>query len=488
MKQLLQQLRLFFKGNNRGQQRQTNPFADKLTDREFALIVAYVREHLLDGDLSDGKPATAEGPEPEEKESVPQSPSPIPGHKGNVPQGKGLPPAKPVPHGRKESDPGTASPTLVQLKRLTAFLCLNYRFRYNLMTAEVEFCPSGGDARYRTVTLREQNGIALAAQEAGIACWDRDVNRYIHSDRIPEFHPFTDFLENLPAWDGTDRVTPLARRVSDNPVWVSGFHRWMLAMVHQWNSRMHPEERANSVAPLLVSTRQGWGKSTFCRMLMPESMKRYFTESFDLNAPGACEKKLADFGLVCLDEFDKLSVGKMPLLKNLMQQSALNLRKSYSRTVTPLDRTASFIGTSNRRDLLTDRTGSRRFLCVEPEQPIDCTTPIEHTQLYAQLKAELQAGERHWFTAEEEELIEENNRPYYRSTPEEEVFHCCFRFADEGEPGAELLTAAEIFSVMQRKNRAALRGITAYAFSRLLPAMGKRVHTKYCNAYRVVRK
>ncbi|MBQ8592848.1 MAG: DUF3874 domain-containing protein, partial [Bacteroidaceae bacterium] len=39
-----------------------------------------------------------------------------------------------------------------------------------------------------------------------------------------------------------------------------------------------------------------------------------------------------------------------------------------------------------------------------------------------------------------------------------------------------------------QKNRAALRGITPYAFSRLLPTLGQRVHTKYCNGYRVVRR
>ena len=54
----------------------------------------------------------------------------------------------------------------------------------------------------------------------------------------------------------------------------------------------------------------------------------------------------------------------MPLLKNLMQASALNIRKAYKRSASALPRIASFIGTSNREDLLVDRTGSRRFLCV----------------------------------------------------------------------------------------------------------------------------
>ena len=107
--------------------------------------------------------------------------------------------------------------------------------------------------------------------------------------------------------------------------------------------------RANSVAPLLVSSRQGLGKSTFCRLLMPDRLKSYYTESYDLSSPASAEAKLAAYGLINLDEFDKLGASKMPLLKNLMQASALNIRKAYKHSASSLPRIASFIGTSNRR-------------------------------------------------------------------------------------------------------------------------------------------
>ena len=64
--------------------------------------------------------------------------------------------------------------------------------------------------------------------------------------------------------------------------------------------------------------------------------------------------KLAACGLINLDEFDKLSASKMPLLKNLMQASALNIRKAYKRSASALPRIASFIGTSNREDISAD--------------------------------------------------------------------------------------------------------------------------------------
>lgn len=102
-------------------------------------------------------------------------------------------------------------------------------------------------------------------------------------------------------------------------------------------------------------------------------------------------------GLLNLDEFDKYAPTKMPLLKNLMQMASLSLCKAYQKNYRSLPRIASFIGTSNRKDLLTDPTGSRRFICVLVEYPIDCEG-IDYAQLYAQLKAEILAGEHYWFT------------------------------------------------------------------------------------------
>lgn len=42
-----------------------------------------------------------------------------------------------------------------------------------------------------------------------------------------------------------------------------------------------------------------------------------------------------------------------------------NLRKPYGTAIQEIRRYASFIGTSNQKDLLTDPSGSRRFICIE---------------------------------------------------------------------------------------------------------------------------
>ncbi len=394
------------------------------------------------------------------------------------------------------------------MQEVTAFLTSRYRFRFNVLTEETEVADVANitniennlpDAhlRYAKVDERWMNTLSMEAIETGIDCWDRDIQRFVRSRRISEYHPFTAYFERLPEWDGTDRVSALARRVSDDPVWVNGFHRWMLGLSAQWMqfrsdannaNRANSINRANSVAPLLVSSRQGLGKSTFCRLLMPDVLKAYYTESYDLGSPASAEAKLAACGLINLDEFDKLSASKMPLLKNLMQASALNIRKAYKRSASALPRIASFIGTSNREDLLVDRTGSRRFLCVSLEHAIDCVTPVEHEQLYAQLKAELLSGERSWFNKEEEQAIQQHNALFYKHIPEEEVFRLCFRFATEADHPQEVLTlsATQLFERMKSAHPSVMRGMTAYSLSRIMPQLGERVHTAKGNVYRVV--
>ena len=393
---------------------------------------------------------------------------------------------KPVDIEKREKEPKQKR----MIQRLSRYLKLHYAFRYNLLTERTECARLNAEKAdeahhltYTPVDSRTLNGIALSAIENGVECWDRDVKRYVESDHVQAYHPFELYFKNLPEWDGKDRVAELAKRVSDKDIWVRSFHRWMLAVTAQWTGSGNRGRRANSVAPLLVSPTQGLGKSTFCRMLLPKELRDYFTESFDLTNASSAENKLASYGLINLDEFDRLPVSRMPQLKNLMQMEDLRVRRAYRRSAEALPRIASFIGTSNRRDLLTDLSGSRRFICVEVEHAIDCTTPIDHAQLYAQLLHELNNGERCWFSKAEEAEIQAANRPFYRITPAEELIGSCFAFAESGEQGARLMSAADIYTVLKKKNPAALKDCSCTSFSRLLAQLGRRVHTRYGNGY-----
>ena len=111
---------------------------------------------------------------------------------------------------------------------------------------------------------------------------------------------------------------------------------------------------------------------------------------------------LTRFALINIDEFDSVSSAYQSFLKNVLQKPVVNARQPYKRSIQALHRYASFIATCNNYDLLTDPTGSRRFICIEISGTIDNSTSINYEQLYAQAVAALKNGERYWFTSEEE--------------------------------------------------------------------------------------
>ena len=368
---------------------------------------------------------------------------------------------------------------------LSGFLAERYEFRFNVLTEATEFrhLSDEGNGTFRPATERDLNAICLEVHRHGIDCWDRDVARMVHSADVREYHPFRQYFQRLPAWDGRDRLHDLAVRVSDSPLWIQAFHRWMLGLAAQW-AGLSDGLHAHSTAPLLVSDEQGLGKSTFCRTLLPPLLQAYYTDSVDLARPDKVERQLTEMGLLNLDEFDRIPEKKHPLLKNLMQLSALNLRKAYRRHSQALPRIASFIGTSNSRELLSDPSGSRRFICVLVKHPID-STGIDHAQIYAQLKAELENGERYWFSHGEENALRLHNAAFYRICPAGEVLHRYYRAAQPGEK-VRLLSLPEIFARLRRLEPGAMAGITLPKLAQaLVAAEVQKVHTHYGNRYRV---
>ena len=364
------------------------------------------------------------------------------------------------------------------------FLTSRYDFRYNLLTDETEFRPAGQrSAAFTPVGKRELNTFCIEAHAEGIPCWDKDLNRYVYSTYIPAYHPFLLYMDELPDWDGKDRLTALACRVSSRPHWVRGFHTWMLGLASQWMgvSGLH----ANSVAPVLVSREQGRRKSSFCRALMPDVLTRYYADNLKLTSQGQAERMLAEMGLLNMDEFDKYADNKMPLLKNLMQMKKLDFRKSHRSSYSHLPRMASFIGTSNRKALLTDPSGSRRYFFAEVKEKIDCS-PLEHKQLFAQLKAELDEGKRYWFSAAEESELKLRNQAYYALPTEAEMILHCFRLPEKGED-FKLYSAVCLFNILLKRYPAAMRGITINKMGRIMNSLGaERMHTTTGNMYKLV--
>mgnify|MGYP001725569033 CR=1 FL=1 len=158
-------------------------------------------------------------------------------------------------------------------------------------------------------------------------------------------------------------------------------------------------EHGNSTTPLLVGG-QGCGKSTFCLNLLPPVLRPYYTDSIDFGNRRGAELALHRYALINIDEFDSVKSSHQSFLKHILQKAVVNTRLPYQSASRNLRRYATFIATSNNYDLLTDPTGSRRFVCIKINGNIRPDRSVEYGQLYAQAVAALRAGERYWFTPE----------------------------------------------------------------------------------------
>ena len=257
--------------------------------------------------------------------------------------------------------------------RTEEFMQRRYEFRYNTMTTVTEYRERNTFCFYfRPLSSRVRNSIAMNARLEGLSLWDRDVVRYLDSDRIPIFNPIEDFLFGLDVrWDGHDRIRELAARVPcNNRHWADLFYRWFLNMVAHW--RQTDRKYANCTVPLLVGP-QAYRKSTFCRSLLPPELQAYYTDRIDFSNKRDAEISLNRFALINMDEFDQNRVNQQAFLKHIFQKPIVNVRRPHGTATQEMRRYASFIGTSNHKDLLTDTSGSRRYIVVDVTGPIDCS-------------------------------------------------------------------------------------------------------------------
>lgn len=370
--------------------------------------------------------------------------------------------------------------------RTEEFMQRRYEFRYNTMTTVTEYRERNTFCFYfRPLSSRVRNSIAMNARLEGLSLWDRDVVRYLDSDRIPIFNPIEDFLFGLDVrWDGHDRIRELAARVPcNNRHWADLFYRWFLNMVAHW--RQTDWKYANCTVPLLVGP-QAYRKSTFCRSLLPPELQAYYTDRIDFSNKRDAEISLNRFALINMDEFDQNRVNQQAFLKHILQKPIVNVRRPHGTATQEMRRYASFIGTSNHKDLLTDTSGSRRYIVVDVTGPIDCS-PIDYEQLYAQAMHDLYKGERYWFDPEDEKVMNESNQEFQVMPIAEQLFHEYFRAATEGEECEQFL-AIEILEQVQHDSKIRVSDCNIIQFGRILQKNRvPSVHTKRGNVYRVVR-
>lgn len=386
----------------------------------------------------------------------------------------------------KKVDKNSVRENIVNMMQL---LKSRYDFRYNTVMKFVEFMPKEkGWYGFQPVDPRVQKRMTLEVQLADIRVSIKDVRNFLESDYIKNYNPIEEYLfQCYDKWDGKDHIRALARTVpTNNSHWEDWFYTWFLGMVDQWRGFTH-RQYGNSVAPLLIS-KQGYNKSTFCRRLLPPELQWGYSDNLVLSEKRQVYQAMAQFMVINLDEFNQISPQvQQGFLKNLIQLPTLKYKPPYGSHVMEFPRLASFIATSNMKDILSDPSGNRRFIGVELTGPIDVSVRPNYQQLFAQALTALHNGEKSYFDAEQVKLIMKNNSQFEVVQPIDQYFQLYFELVEDEKEG-EYLTAAEIFDYLKKQIGSSLKVNSLMGFGRKLANMSELKHKRFADGMKYLVK
>ena len=395
-------------------------------------------------------------------------------------------PGSDTPEEEKKVDKNSVRENIVNMMQL---LKRRYDFRYNTVMKFVEYMPKEkGWYGFQPVDPRVQKRMTLEVQLADIRVSIKDVRNFLESDYIKNYNPIDEYLfQCYDKWDGKDHIRALARTVpTNNPYWADWFYTWFLGMVDQWRGFTH-RQYGNSVAPLLIS-KQGYNKSTFCRRLLPPELQWGYNDNLILSEKRQVYQAMAQFMVINLDEFNQISPQvQQGFLKNLIQLPTLKYKPPYGSHVMEFPRLASFIATSNMKDILTDPSGNRRFIGVELTGPIDVSVRPNYQQLFAQALTALHNGEKSYFDAEQVKLIMKNNCQFEVAEPIGQYFQLYFELVEDEREG-EYLTAAEIFDYLKKQIGSSLKVNSLMGFGRKLANMSELKYKRFADGMKYLVK
>lgn len=189
-----------------------------------------------------------------------------------------------------------------------------------------------------------------------------DAMRILFSER--SYNPVVELIDSF-EWDGVPRIenllhewmvcedTPYTREVS-RLIFAGGIHRI-------YNPGCKFDD-----TPVLIGTKQGEGKSTFVRWLAMRD--EFFTEVTEIEGQKGMEA--IEGAWICeIGELLALTRARdVEAVKSFMTRQIDHYRKPYDKRPGDYPRMCIFIGTTNREQFLTDKTGNRRFYPVRVRQ------------------------------------------------------------------------------------------------------------------------
>ena len=368
--------------------------------------------------------------------------------------------ANAAPHGKQggggDSRGDSKTATVEEIK---SFLDGHISLRFNEITSRVEYelpedktdARSVADAR-RFIPVNDRIVNSLWSQMSTITRVNiQDMYRVIESDYVPVFNPFKAYLNNLcqsvKSVGDRDYIQEFAQTVrvkggeQEQMLWHLYLKKWLVGMVASWLS----DDVVNNVILVLIGE-QGAYKTTWFNYLLPPPLKQYFYTKTNANRMSKDDiLTLAQYALVCCEELDTMRPAELNQLKAAVTMPSIDERAAYAHYHEHRKHIASFCGTGNNTQFLSDPTGNRRWLPFEVESIVSPRDhPFHYEGIYSQALALYKSGFQYWFTKEEIQELNRHNRQFETPHLERELVSLYFRVPKEGENGMFMTSARAI--------------------------------------------
>ena len=306
--------------------------------------------------------------------------------------------------------------------RIRDYLTNKYKFRLNIIEQQLEAWEIQGNSKEEYKELREEN-LYCELMERGERQVSSCVSAILGSDLyVTEHNPIKEYFKKLPKWD------------KSKPDHISKLANFVVAKNQDWFNAQFIKMLVRNVAAALgyipfnkqcfvLTGGQSAGKSTFLRFLCPTELAPYYTEEIDFISKDGVIALTQNF-LINLEELDKYNKTESGHIKTFMSKDQVKVRLPYAKRATRQKRIASFLGTTNQPQFLTDPTGNVRWLVMEIETinhdhgGAKGYNSIDIDLVYAQAHSLLKSGFEYKLTAEEIRQSEQNNKSFLSETTE----------------------------------------------------------------------
>ena len=378
------------------------------------------------------------------------------------------------PHGRQGGGGNRGDSKTASVEEIKSFLDGHVSLRFNEITSRVEFkAPTDDNLKSHTdSTDFTDEGIWTPINDRKVnSLWSKmsevtrvnkqDIYNIIESDYVPLFNPFTEYLSTLqsvesvrsvcqnksPSVGEKDYIRELAQTVrvkggeQEQMLWHLYLKKWLVGMVASWIS----DDVVNNVILVLIGE-QGAYKTTWFNYLLPPPLKQYFYTKTNANRMSKDDiLTLAQYALVCCEELDTMRPAELNQLKAAVTMPSIDERAAYAHYHEHRKHIASFCGTGNSTQFLSDPTGNRRWLPFEVESIVSPRDhPFHYEGIYSQALALYKSGFQYWFTKEEIQELNRHNRQFETPHLERELVSLYFRVPKEGENGMFMTSARAI--------------------------------------------